>query len=189
MANYMLAFNYLSFDEKNFNVYANKAVNCKAKLSVEELMLRDAMRRFIANKKADNTDIGLKLVKMFPNDISSYESLMFFQYVTNDQRGMIKNLEHAVTLPDAYPNFHNMLGYAYMATGQNDKAMKAFDKYIELAPSNANSYDSKGDYFMNMKDYANAYKSYMKAHEIDTLWSIKKALRAKALADSLSHVK
>ena len=38
---------------------------------------------------------------------------------------------------------------------------------------------------MNIEDYGNAYESYMKAHEIDTLWSYNKAMKAKALYDSL----
>jgi len=50
---------------------------------------------------------------------------------------------------------------------------------------NDNPYDSKGDYFMNIKDYGKAYESFMKAYEIDTLWSYKKAMKAKALYDSL----
>jgi lipoprotein NlpI len=65
-----------------------------------------------------------------------------------------------------------------------DEARAAFDKYIELAPNQPNPYDSKGDYFMEVKDYKNAYQSYMKAHELDSLWGVKKAEKAKIMMDS-----
>ena len=68
-----------------------------------------------------------------------------------------------------------------------EEAANAFDKYIELSPNHPNPYDSKGDYFMKIKDYRNAYESFMKAHEIDSLWSFKKAMNAKAIADSLEN--
>ncbi len=64
---------------------------------------------------------------------------------------------------------------------QNDKAEAAFNKYIELAPDNPNVYDSKGDYYMNIKDYGKAYDTYMKAYALDTQWGLKKAQKAKQL--------
>ncbi len=72
-----------------------------------------------------------------------------------------------------------------MELEQFDDTESALDKYIELEPNLPNPYDSKGDYFMKIEDYGKAYESYMKAHEIDTLWSYKKAMKAKALYDSL----
>jgi Tfp pilus assembly protein PilF len=188
MANYMLAMFYLGSNDAKFRDYTNKAVNCKAKLSKEELMLKEALGKFLENEKADNTEIGKKLIEMFPNDVFAYETLMWFQYIIQDNPGMVKDLENAITVFDKHAPFYNMLGYSYMSLGQNDKALNAFNKYIELAPDIPNSYDSKGDYFMKVKDYASAYESYMKANTLDSLFSYKKALKAKAIVDSLSAV-
>jgi ketosteroid isomerase-like protein len=68
-----------------------------------------------------------------------------------------------------------------MELNQNDKAEAAFNKYIELAPNNPNVYDSKGDYYMNIKDYGKAYDTYMMAYALDTQWGLKKAQKAKQL--------
>ncbi|GEM_PF-4046643 len=38
---------------------------------------------------------------------------------------------------------------------------------------------------MKVEEYGKAYESYMKAYEIDSLWSYSKAMNAKALNDSL----
>ena len=38
---------------------------------------------------------------------------------------------------------------------------------------------------MGIKEYGNAYESFMKAYEIDSTWSYKKAMYAKAMQDSL----
>lgn len=186
MAHYMLALFYMGSDDAKFREYGDKAFNCKAKLSKEELMLKDAISKFLENEKADNTEIGKKLVEMFPNDVNAYQTLMWFQFIIQDNQGIVKNLENAITVFDKQASFYNMLGYSYMSLGQNDKALNAFNKYIELAPNIPNSYDSKGDYFMNVKDYTNAYESYMKANALDSLFSYKKALKAKAIVDSLS---
>lgn len=74
-----------------------------------------------------------------------------------------------------------------MALGESDSAAAALDMYIELKPDHPNPYDSKGDYFMKLEDYKSAHKSYMKAIEIDSTWTLsaKKAKKAKMMYDSL----
>jgi Tfp pilus assembly protein PilF len=71
-----------------------------------------------------------------------------------------------------------------MSLKQNEKAETAFDKYIESDPKNPNVYDSKGDYYMIIKEFKKAYESYMKAHAIDTAWSLDKARNAQQLYES-----
>jgi tetratricopeptide (TPR) repeat protein len=66
-----------------------------------------------------------------------------------------------------------------MRLNQNAKAEEAFDKYIQLAPDNPNVYDSKGDYYMNVKDYKKAYDAYMKSNSLNPAWGLSKATKAK----------
>ncbi len=187
MANYELAITYLYFNnEDKFIEYARNAVNCKAKLSKGELLLKDAIGKLLENRKADVTEIGKKLVEMYPKGVDAYYTLAFFQIIISDIKGEISTLQDAVKIAEKPAPIYNMLGYGYMTLGQNEDAAAAFDKYIELAPNIPNSWDSKGDYYMHIKDYMKAYDSYMKAHSIDSGWSYDKALKAKAIADSLS---
>ena len=180
MANYYLAFMNLGNKEK-LNQYGNAAVNCKAKLSEAEKLLKSTMEKFIAKKDADVTDIGKKLVEMYPKDVFAYYLLFNFQAIAGDKVGSHETLLKALEITQNPAPVYNMLGYSYMSLNQNDKAEDAFDKYIELAPNNPNVYDSKGDYYMHIKDYEKAYDTYMKAYTLDTQWGLKKAQKAKQL--------
>ena len=189
MANYQLTWYYHYFkNEDKFKEYGEAAVNCKAKLSKGELLLKDAVSKLLEDSNADLTDIGKQLIKMYPNDVDAYSLLSWYQFMTEDAEGHLGTLKSMLEITDKPAPVYNLLGYTYMTLENNEEAQIAFDKYIELAPNLPNSYDSKGDYFMNIKDYTNAYEMFMKAHEIDSLWSFKKAMKAKAMADSLENM-
>jgi len=180
MANYYLAFINLGNVEK-FNQYGNAAINCKAKLSGAEKLLKSTIEKFIEKKDADVTNIGEKLVEMYPKDVYAYYLLFNFQTIVGDKNGSHETLLKALEITENPAPVYNLLGYSYMTLNQNDKAEAAFNKYIELAPDNPNVYDSKGDYYMNIKDYEKAYDTYMKAYALDTLWGLKKAQKVKQL--------
>ncbi len=180
MANYYLAFINMGNKEK-FDPYANAAVNCKAKLSEAEKLLKSTIVKFIEKKDADVRDIGQKLVKMYPKDVFAYYMLFNFQAIAGDKNGSHETLLKALEITQNPAPVYNMLGYSYMDLNQNDKAEAAFNKYIELAPDNPNVYDSKGDYYMHIQDYEKAYDTYMKAYALDTQWGLKKAQEAKKL--------
>jgi len=180
MANYYLAFMNLGNKEK-LNQYGTAAVNCKAKLSKAEGLIKSTMEKFLEKKDADVTDIGKKLVEMYPKDVYAYYLLFNFQTIVGDQNGSHETLLKALEITQNPAPVYNLLGYSYMRLNQNDKAEAAFDKYIELAPDNPNVYDSKGDYYMNIQDYGKAYDTYMKAYALDTQWGLKKAQKAKQL--------
>ena len=186
MADYQMATYFLYMGNiKRFMEYADKAVNCKATLSKGELLLKDALSKLVENQSADVTDIGKELIKMYPADANAFMALAIFQFLINDMDGQIETLKEAIEIADNKGFIYNSLGYIYMNQGKYEDALTAFDNYIEFAPALPNAYDSKGDYFIQVKDYRNAYESYMKAHSLDSAFSYQKAMRAKVLADSL----
>lgn len=181
MVNYQLAFYYLmNKDAGNFDEYANAAIQCKAKLSDAEKLLKDALIS-VHQGKIDVTDAGKKLVDMYPNDPNSYNNLVYFQSLSGDSTGMVETLNRAIKIATNPATFYNQLGYAYLTIKQNDKAEEAFNKYIELDPKNPNVYDSKGDFFMYTKKFDKAYESYMIANYMDPSFSRDKAELAKQL--------
>ncbi|MEN8137771.1 MAG: tetratricopeptide repeat protein [Bacteroidota bacterium] len=187
MANYRLATLNLFFDnESKFVEYAKNAENCTAELSKGELLLKDAIGRLLENNKADLTDIGNKLVELYKKDVEAYLHLARFQRCIEDYEGMVSTINSAIEIAERTDYLYNMLGYAYMNLEQYDKAEVAFDKYIEISPNIPNPYDSKGDYYMEIEDYQKAHDNYIIAYRIDSLWSYKKAMKAKSIADSVS---
>jgi tetratricopeptide (TPR) repeat protein len=181
MANYQLAFYYyLNHVPDDFDKYADAAINCKAKLSDAEELLKNTMVR-LKQGRTNFVDVGEKLVEMYPNDPNSYNNLIYFQSLAGDSTGMVETLNKAIKVATNPASFYNQLGYAYLTLKQNDKAEEAFNKYIELEPKNPNVYDSKGDYYMYIKKYDKAYELYMKAYSMDPSFSHDKADIAKQL--------
>lgn len=181
MVNYQLAFYYLlNRSRDDFEKYSEAAINCKARLSDAEELLKDALSR-LKHGTMNVTDIGKKLIQMYPDDPASYNNLVNFQTLASDSVGIVETLKKAITVASKPAPFYNQLGYAYLTLKQMDKAEAAFDKYIELDPGNPNVYDSKGDYYMYVKNFYDAYISYMKANSMDSSFSHDKAEVAKQL--------
>ncbi len=184
MANLRLALYNMS-DTDMFNEHAAAAINCEEKLSEAEELLKGALMQLTDNQQIDVTDVGRQLVEMYPGDDNAYYFLSFFQSLIKDANGSLGTLSKLLTKTNNPAPVHNMLGYVYMQLNQGDKAEAAFDKYIELQPENPNVYDSKGDYYMFVKNYNKAYDSFMKAYNIDTTFSYKKAMEAKRLSETI----
>jgi Tfp pilus assembly protein PilF len=181
MINYNLAFYYLlNRDPDDFEKYGEAAINCKVKLTDGEEILKSVLVR-LKNGQTNSTDLGQKLVEMYPNDPGSYNNLINFQSLAGDSVSMIETIKKAITIAANPAPFYNQLGYAYLTMKQLEKAGEAFDKYIELDPKNPNVYDSKGDYYMFAKKYDKAYESYMKAYFMDSSISHDKAEMARQL--------
>jgi Tfp pilus assembly protein PilF len=181
MANYQLAFFFiLNRDRDNLEKYADAAINCKAKLSEAEELMKEALVR-LKQGHTNIIDLGKKIVEMYSNDPNSYNNLVSFQSLAGDSTGMVETLNTAIKIATNPASFYNQLGYAYLTLKQSDKAEEAFDKYIELEPKNPNVYDSKGDFYMYIKKYDKAYESYMRAHSMDPSFSHDKAELAKQL--------
>jgi len=83
----------------------------------------------------------------------------------------IQILEEKFKNEKSASSFYNTLGYHYLGQGQNEKAIKAFEKQVLLNPTDANSYDSLGDGYKATKRYDEAIVQYKKALEIDPNFS------------------
>lgn len=185
MANAQLAIYYVFYPvDKKFEEYSARAINCQARLSKGEMLMKDALAKLMVKQDADVTATGKKLVELYPKDVNAYSWLGYYQFLARDNKGAVETMKKAIELAENPAPYYNMLGYNYMELKQFNDARAAFDKYIELEPSLPNPYDSKGDYYMSIKDYQKAYESFMKVNAIDPTLGIQKAMNAKSLADS-----
>jgi tetratricopeptide (TPR) repeat protein len=66
---------------------------------------------------------------------------------------------------------YNQLAYSYNDIGDLDNAIWAINKYIELAPNEANPYDSRGDLYAYNGRLDEALESFRKASAIKPLFS------------------
>ena len=187
IVNYSMACFYLLFDNEKmmYREYAENAMKCEANLSEGELILKDVVAKWLENPDADVTEFGDLLVQKYPNDKMAYYFLELQYKLNKDHGGVLSTAKKLLEITDRPDMAYNIIAYAYLNLDSLEEAEKAFDKYIELNPELPNAYDSKGDYYLKIKDYEKAYKSFMKAHEIDSLWGYQRAMEVKAIMDSL----
>jgi len=174
---------YYFGNSDKFNEYATKAVHVNAKLSEGEKLMQSAMNALLENPKADVTQYGEKLVKLYPDDWNSFYTLSIYQLFIDDNDQAANSLLEALKVAENPAIIYNQLVYVYLAQKKYDKAKEAADKYQELEPGWANVYDTKGDYYMAVDMYGSAYDQFMKAYlmNADFTSSKKKALKAKKL--------
>ena len=79
----------------------------------------------------------------------------------------IEHLKKALEIEPNYSNACNLLGYGYRQTEDYASAEKAFQKYIQLIPSDPNPYDSYAELLLKMGRFDDSIAQYRKALEIE----------------------
>jgi tetratricopeptide (TPR) repeat protein len=173
---------------KDSKTIVEKALQSDIQLNPGEEEIKAALKYLVDGQNDKVIEHLQSLVDLYPSDPHVHKILYIIQFqFLKDADAAIISIKRSIRECPDYPLAYNMLGYAYLDLDQYDDAEKAFDKYIELAPTLANPYDSKGDYFMATGQFGKAYDSYMKAIEIDSGFEIevskKKAEKARQLQE------
>ena len=182
MANFWMYFT----SSKEAKKVAEQILQSDAPLNDEEKQIKTAFKYLLEGQNDKVVEHLRKAIEVYPEDPQLYKILYSLQLTfLHDAEGSIVTMEKAIEVDPDFPVVYNMLGYAWMDLDEFDRAEKAFDTYIKLAPDQANPYDSKGDYFMNTGQYEKAYESYLKAFGLDSSFSVsqKKAEKARQLMD------
>ena len=182
MANFWMYF----ISNKRPKEVAEKILQSDAPLNDAEKELKTAFKYLLEGQNDKVVEYIEKAIAMYPHDPQLYKILYTLQLqFMNDIEGSIVTIEKAIEADPDFPLAYNMLGYAEMELENYNQAEKAFDQYIELAPKQANPYDSKGEYFMYTEQYQKAYESYLKAFGLDSSFTVsqKKAEKARKMME------
>ena len=120
------------------------------------------------NKDSDEADRHISaLLELNPRDerIRTWVAWYYQNIKAYDKAKY--HLRKAVTLNKEYHPAWNMLGYTHMEMGNMSMAEKAFNKYIELIPEEANPYDSYAECMLRQGRFDESIKNYSKALTID----------------------
>ncbi|HLN53990.1 MAG TPA: tetratricopeptide repeat protein [Lentimicrobium sp.] len=178
---------HLVRDEAAIDKWLQDVIDFKGDLSKGEQLLQQISITQHADQKADVSSLAKEIITLYPKDFWGYYELGTYQeYALKDYSAAIETFKTAAEKSNNPIISYNFLGYNYMSNNQMAEAGAAFDKYIELAPDQANAYNSKGDYFYKVGDYDKAYEYYMKAHNMDSVvFGINGAEMAQMMIDSL----
>ncbi len=175
---YMLA----SDEQKSAALDKALAINPSGFTEAEKIMRRQ-MQAWKEDPKAKTARAMKELTTAYPNTPQAYEVAYLNALFTDGDKDA--GLEYAKKLIALSPDFgpvYNGLGYIYMGKKEMDKAKAAFERYIELAPAEANAYDSMGEYYDISGDYAKAAEYYNRAVALGMEGSKSRAEKARLRA-------
>ena len=142
------------------------AIN-QSNLSRAERIIREQLVILDKDPKAKTTNNLKKLVAAFPTTPQAYTwAALQSAFRNQDDEAALDYSQKLMVLRPDYGPIHNVRGYVYLRKNEMDKAKAAFEKYIALAPKEANAYDSMGEYYMTNKEYAKSAEYYDKANKM-----------------------
>ncbi len=103
------------------------------------------------------------IAKDFPDQKHAYYLVGLYQYFRHHMDEAREYLEKAIAIDPNFKLPYNDLAYVYGFYGELEKALKTIDRYIELAPDEANPYDSKADFLLKIRDINEAQKALRQA--------------------------
>lgn len=160
--------------------HTRQALNHKTILSEGEQVLKEGLLLFRRNNSLSHlSEAAKRLTNMYPKDKEVWYLLGSIQILNHEYTEAMNSYKKLLSKSNNPAAAYNRMGYIHMFIGDFDAAEQAFNRYIELNPHHPNPWDSKGDYFMRMKEYEQAFGCYMKAHSLNKSWGIKKATKAK----------
>jgi tetratricopeptide (TPR) repeat protein len=169
MANWALS--YIVGEPERSEVMA-RAVRHSEKASDFE---RDYIAAMAARHSGDYwraVEIFTRLTERYPHDIRSYLSLgVTYMHRLGKPEKAIASFRRILEIDPLSKETYNQLAYAYDEVGDLDNAIWAINEYIELAPDEANPYDSRADLYAYNGKVDEALESYRKASEIKPLFS------------------
>ncbi len=112
-----------------------------------------------------------QLVEKYPKDKRAHW-LLGLVYGNDRSDESLREMKKAVKLDQNFAPAYNNLGYLYFNREDYKKSEKAFSKYIELIPDEANPYDSMADLYTAMGQLEKANEFYAQAFERNSEFTV-----------------
>ncbi|MCP9237348.1 nuclear transport factor 2 family protein [Lewinella sp. JB7] len=135
-----------------------------AKFTPAERIMREYLVALRDKPDASPAASMKKLVQEYPTVPEAFEwAYLHAAYSDKDDEAAERYALRLTELAPDFPPVYNGLGYLKMGQGLMAEAKTYFDKYLALAPDEANAYDSMAEYYAENKDYAASVRYYNQA--------------------------
>jgi len=106
------------------------------------------------------------IIQRYPEEKEAFWTMgyIYTQHMQQPEEG-IRHFNKAIEIDPLYKIAYNQLAYTYNEIGDFEKSIWAINKYISLAPDEANPYDSRADLYAYNGKLDQAIESYRKALE------------------------
>ena len=125
---------------------AAKAVKYADRASKREALYIKQFEAVLDGEHEEAISILEKLVAEYPEEKEALMTLgTYYRSLHADLEKAAEYYDRAIAVDPLYKNAYNMMAYNYNDLGEFEKMLWAINKYVELAPDEANPYDSRGD--------------------------------------------
>lgn len=106
-----------------------------------------------------------EMVSEYPREIDALMSLALIEYNLMNLPEALRLLQSILAIDSTWKMAWNMLAYTHNGLGDFENAISAVNRYVALAPEEANPYDSRGDLLAMNGKPKEAVESYRAALE------------------------
>ncbi len=152
---------------KDLTRHLAKAVERAARVSAGERLLILTLQARSNSDPEGARRLAEALVEQYPNDERAHWTLASACSAQQLYSRTIAELRRAIELNPQYSLAYNQLGYAYRSAGQMAAAETTFQRYIALAPTDPNPYDSYAELLMKLGRFDESIGQYRKALALD----------------------
>ena len=144
-----------------------KALQYSDQVSQKEKLFIKSMSETTEGKFANGIEEMEKLAQRYPDDKEVHFWLgVFYRQVPERRQEAVSSLNRAIEIDPLYKTAYNMLAYTYDQLDDFEKSLWAINKYVSIAPDEANPYDTRGDLYGFNGQIEQAMGSYRKALEV-----------------------
>ncbi|MCK4271412.1 hypothetical protein KAX22_02105, partial [bacterium] len=140
-----------------------KALQYSAKISQKEKHYLNSWQALLSDDFEQGIAELEKVVQRYPEEKEAHFWLGTFQRnpcVSGGNEQAVRHLNKAIEIDPLYKTAYNILAYTYNNMGDFEKSIWAINKYISLAPDEANPYDSRADLYAYNGKIDQAIESY-----------------------------
>jgi eukaryotic-like serine/threonine-protein kinase len=113
----------------------------------ERLLIQTDYALWIERDHTKATSLEENLIQKYPHEQSAYTGLASLYYQSAQFEKIAETYKRGLRVDSLDKNLWNQLAYAYAGLGRKEEAFQAINRYVQLAPAEANPYDSKGDIY------------------------------------------
>lgn len=107
-----------------------------------------------------------EILERYPDEKDADYRLGTYYWSERILDSAVSYFNKAIEVDSLFRGAYNYLAYSYSEAGDLDKAVWAINKYIALAPQEANPYDTRGDLYAVNDNLEQAAQSYQRALDI-----------------------
>ncbi|MCI0530932.1 MAG: protein kinase [candidate division Zixibacteria bacterium] len=162
-SNFAMAYYVLAASSGN-GAHVTRAWELRHKVSERErLQIESVYALHIKGDLHQAVSIAEELVKKYPRELLAYQQLAEAQEQLGEHDKVISTFQAGLKIDSLDKFLWNSLAYAYAGMGNRTEALKAVDRYVQLAPGEPNPYDSKGEIYSVFGEIDSAQYWYKKA--------------------------